>query len=493
MKLGFEHTYASLPERFYARVNPTPVRAPKLIRVNVALARELGLAPERLSSDDGVAIFAGNTLPDDADPLALAYAGHQFGSFVRQLGDGRAILLGELVGKDGRRRDVQLKGAGRTPFSRGGDGRAALGPVLREWLVSEAMHALGVPTTRALAAVTTGEPVFREQVLKGAVFTRVASSHLRVGTFEYFAARSDDDALDRLVRYALDRHYGGAEDNSPASNARRLLEHVADAQAELIARWLGLGFVHGVMNTDNTSISGETIDYGPCAFLDTYAPFRCFSSIDRGGRYAFMNQPKMAQYNLARLAEALLSRLASEEGDAIRIAEDVLRRFSEHFERAYARVLRAKLGLDSEDATDAELSRDLFARMAENSVDFTLFFRRLSDAAKAPHDLAPVASLFQDPGAFHDWATRWHARLSREQTSADERSASMRRVNPAIIPRNHRVEEALAAANERDDFGPFHALLEALATPYDEPSPETQHFTLPPGPEQASYRTFCGT
>jgi uncharacterized protein YdiU (UPF0061 family) len=493
MKFGFDNTYATFPERFYARVSPTAVRAPRLIAVNDALARTLGLDSHRLSSDEGASIFAGNTLPEDAEPIALAYAGHQFGSFVRQLGDGRAILLGEIIADDGRRVDLQLKGAGRTPFSRGGDGRAALGPVLREWLVSEAMHALGVPTTRALAAVTTGEPVYRDRVLKGAVFTRVASSHLRVGTFEYFAARGDEEALDLLVRYALRRHYGDVAFTTTASAARALLEHVADTQAELVARWLGLGFVHGVMNTDNTSIAGETLDYGPCAFLDTYAPFRCFSSIDRGGRYAFMNQPKMAQLNLARLAEALLARLADEEGEAISVAESVLQRYAERFERAYVRVLRAKLGLFTEDARDAELARDLFVRMAEHKVDFTLFFRRLASAARAPSEDVRVAELFEAPTAFHEWASRWRARLTQDAATAEERSLAMRRVNPAIIPRNHRVEEAISAAEERDDFGPFRTLTEALARPYDEPSKAHVRFTEAPGEEQAAYRTFCGT
>ena len=337
MTFTFDNTYARLPERFHARVAPTKVREPRLVKVNRALASTLGLDPVELESPEGAQLLAGNVLPDGAEPIALAYAGHQFGSFVRQLGDGRAILLGEVVGTDGKRRDVQLKGAGRTPFSRGGDGRAALGPVLREYIVSEAMAALGVPTTRALAAVTTGEVVAREELLPGAVLTRVAASHIRVGTFEFFAARDDRDALSTLATYALTRHYPDA--TGTGNDALALLERVMEAQARLVARWLGVGFVHGVMNTDNTSISGETIDYGPCAFLDEYDPRKKFSSIDHGGRYAFANQPRIAQWNLARLAEALLPLLADEEEEAVRLATDLLNRFPALIEAAHTSVL----------------------------------------------------------------------------------------------------------------------------------------------------------
>lgn len=490
MTFAFDNSYARLPDRFYARVAPTPVRAPRLVKVNRALAEVLGLDADALASPDGVAVLAGNAVPEGAEPLALAYAGHQFGAFVRQLGDGRAILLGEVVGKDGRRRDVQLKGSGRTPFSRGGDGRAALGPVLREYVVSEAMAALGVPTTRALAAVTTGEPVYRERPLPGAVLTRVASSHLRVGTFEFFAARDDRDALATLTRHALERHYPDAAD--AASPALALLERVVEAQASLVARWLGLGFVHGVMNTDNTSISGETIDYGPCAFLDTYDPRRRFSSIDHGGRYAFMNQPRIAQWNLARLAESLLPLLAADEDEAVRLATERLEAFGPKFEAAHSQVLRDKLGLTRERDDDLALAADLLARLAANEVDFTLFFRRLCDAAADPAADASVASLFTTPGAFHDWAEGWRRRLAEEDVAPEARAGGMRRANPAFIPRNHRVEEAIEAAVERDDFGPFETLVAVLARPYED-QPEAAHLAEPPGPEQKEYRTFCGT
>ena len=490
MTFAFDNSYARLPDRFYARVEPTPVRAPRLVKVNRGLAQVLGVDADALASPDGVAVLAGNAVPEGADPLALAYAGHQFGAFVRQLGDGRAILLGEVVGKDGRRRDVQLKGSGRTPFSRGGDGRAALGPVLREYVVSEAMAALGVPTTRALAAVTTGEPVYRERPLPGAVLTRVASSHIRVGTFEFFAARDDRDALATLTRHALARHYPDAAD--APSPALALLERVVEAQASLVARWLGLGFVHGVMNTDNTSISGETIDYGPCAFLDTYDPRRRFSSIDHGGRYAFMNQPRIAQWNLARLAESLLPLLSDDEDEAVRLATDRLEAFGPKFEAAHARVLHDKLGLTREREDDLALAADLLARLAANEVDFTLFFRRLCDAAADPAADRSVASLFTTPGAFHDWAEGWRRRLAEEDVAPEARAAGMRRANPAFIPRNHRVEEVIEAAVERDDFGPFEALVAVLARPYDD-QPEAVHLAEPPGPEQKEYRTFCGT
>ncbi len=358
-------------------------------------------------------------MPEGAEPIALAYAGHQFGGFVRQLGDGRAILLGEVVGKDGKRRDIQLKGSGRTPFSRGGDGRAAIGPVLRGYVVSEAMAAFGVPTTRALAAVITGEPVAREQVLPGAILTRVAASHLRVGTFEYFAARDDREALDALVAYALDRHYPDAKGSG--NGALALLERVIAAQVDLVAHWLGLGFVHGVMNTDNTSISGETIDYGPCAFLDEYDPAKKFRSIDRGGRYAFANQPRIAQWNMAKLAEALLPVMGEDEDEVVRLATEQLDRFPALFETAHARVLRAKLGLRREEADDYALASDLLERMAASSVDYTVFFRRLCAAAAVPSGDGALASMFDEPGAFTSWAESWRRRLARESP----RSASL--------------------------------------------------------------------
>ena len=375
----FENSYARLPERFFARLPATPVRAPRLVRLNEKLARQLGLDPARLSSPEGVAILAGNTVPELGEPLAMAYAGHQFGSFVPQLGDGRALLLGEVVDLDGVRRDIQLKGSGPTPFSRNGDGRAALGPVLREYIISEAMHALGIPTTRSLAVVTTGQTVRREELLPGAVLTRVASSHVRVGTFQFFAARGDGEAVLHLADYVIARHYPEAAD---AENPYRvLLDLVITRQAKLIAKWLLVGFIHGVMNTDNMSIAGETIDYGPCAFMDAYDPATVYSSIDSFGRYAYGNQPRMAQWNLARLADTLLPLLADDEEAAVEMANEFLGEFAGRFDAVYALGLQRKLGLFEERQDDRALAQDLLDRMARNGADFTLTFRRLSDAA----------------------------------------------------------------------------------------------------------------
>ncbi|WP_437958333.1 YdiU family protein [Sorangium sp. So ce119] len=493
MKLAFDNTYARLPDRFYARVSPAKVREPRVVKVNRALAEVLGLDADELASAEGAQVLAGNALPDGAEPIALAYAGHQFGSFVGQLGDGRAILLGEVVGKDGKRRDLQLKGAGRTPFSRGGDGRAALGPVLREYVVSEAMAALGVPTTRTLAAVTTGEPVYREEVLPGAVLTRVAASHIRVGTFQFFAARGDREALATLASYALSRHYPDAAGSG--NDALALLDRVIEAQANLIARWLGVGFIHGVMNTDNTSIAGETIDYGPCAFLDEYDPEKKFSSIDRGGRYAFGNQPRIAQWNMARLAEALLPLLADDKEEAVRVATERVQGFTGLFIAAHERVLRAKLGLAREEDEDLALAADLLDLLASNGVDYTVFFRRLCAAAADPAADAQVASLFADPGAFRPWAEAWRQRLAREDVSRVDdsaRASAMRLVNPAFIPRNHRIEALIQAAVLRDDFEPFETLVRVLERPYED-QPEFAHLSEPPQVEERVQHTFCGT
>ncbi|MDB4946910.1 MAG: hypothetical protein JWP97_6444 [Labilithrix sp.] len=491
-KFPFENTYAKLPDRFFARVQPTKVQGPSLVKLNVPLAELLGLDVAALDPETAAQIFSGNTPPEGADPIALAYAGHQFGGFSRQLGDGRAILLGEIIAKDGKRRDVQLKGSGRTPWSRGGDGRAALGPVLREYLVSETMHAFGIPTTRALAAVTTGEPVFREGALPGAVLTRVAASHLRVGTFEYFGARNDKEALQVLAGYALERHYPEAKGSG--NDALALLERVIEAQANLVARWLGVGFIHGVMNTDNSSISGETIDYGPCAFLDRYDPNTFFSSIDQRGRYAYSNQPGIAQWNLARLAESLLPLFADTEEEAVKLAMDRLARFPAIFEEAHGRMLRAKLGLGEggDLKEDRALGLDLLERMAAGDADFTLVFRALCAAAEDPANDKDVSVLFSVAGAYHEWAERWRARLAKDETTPAARAASMRRANPAFIPRNHRVEEALAAAVLRKDFGPFERLLAVLSRPYDD-QPEHAELTEPPPDTWTDYQTFCGT
>jgi uncharacterized protein YdiU (UPF0061 family) len=497
MTFAFDNTYERLPARFHSRVSPTAVKAPRVVKVNGPLAALLGLDADALTSPEGAQLLSGNALPPGAASIALAYAGHQFGHFVPQLGDGRAILIGEIIGQDGKRRDVQLKGAGRTPFSRGGDGRAALGPVLREYLVSEAMAALGVPTTRALAAVLTGERVSRDARPPGAVLTRVAASHIRVGTFEYFAARDDNEAITMLASYALDRHYPDAvnADSEARNDALALLERVIDAQAALVARWLGVGFVHGVMNTDNTSISGETLDYGPCAFLDEYDPKKKFSSIDHAGRYAFANQPRIAQWNLVRLAETLLPAIGGAVGDdpdeAVRLATERLERFPAIFEAAHAAVLRAKLGLTRPDEGDAALATDLLERLAADEVDYTVFFRRLCASALDPAADAEVASLFANAGAFHDWAVRWRARLATEDTPPEARAGAMRRANPAIIPRNHRIEEVIAAA-VRDDFGPFERLGKALELPYEEPA-EFADLRRPPAIEERVQATFCGT
>ncbi|HEY2133520.1 MAG TPA: YdiU family protein, partial [Acetobacteraceae bacterium] len=449
MHINFDNSYARLPDRFYARLDPTPVAAPTLIRVNRALAEILGIDPDALASPDGVAILAGNQVPPGAEPMALAYAGHQFGHFVPQLGDGRANLLGEVVGRDGIRRDIQLKGSGQTPFSRSGDGRAALGPVLREYLVSEAMAALGIPTTRTLAAVTTGEPVWRDAMLPGGVLTRVAASHIRVGTFQYFAARNDTEAVRQLADHAIARHYPQAA--SAENPYRALLEGVVAAQADLVAQWLLVGFIHGVMNTDNCAISGETIDYGPCAFMDAYDPGAVFSSIDQQGRYAYGNQPRIALWNLTRLAECLLPLL----GDDEEAAKQTLLGFAPRFQAAYFAGLRRKIGLSSVQEGDDNLTQDLLNLMATDTADFTLTFRSLCAAAEAPAHDATVRALFKDSGAYDAWAARWRARLAHESTP----EAVMRAANPAFIPRNHLVEAALSAAVERADFQPFEAML----------------------------------
>ncbi len=495
---NFDNTYAELPERFYGRQKPTPVIAPRLIQVNVELARQLGLNADALASPQGVHILAGNQIAEGSEPLALAYAGHQFGHFVPRLGDGRAILLGEVVGLDGRRYDIQLKGSGPTAFSRRGDGRAALGPVLREYLVSEAMAAMGVPTTRALAAILTGEQVMREEMRPGAVFTRVAASHLRVGTFQYFTAQGDMDGLRRLADYAIARHYPEIRSAGVPATARpyrSFLDAVIERHANLVTQWMLLGFIHGVMNTDNTSISGETLDYGPCAFMEAYEPRKVFSSIDHQGRYAYSNQPHAAHWNLMRLAEALLPLLIQEEGSeeaALSSANESLAAFAPQFEAARASGLRRKLGLITEQAGDAALADDLLERMAANQADFTLTFRQLCDAAADPQADRQVRSRFADPSAYDTWAIEWHRRLDVEPIAPTERAASMRRVNPRFIPRNHLVEAVIEAAVEQQDFAPFKTLLEVVTHPNDD-RPELEHFATPARPEECVSQTFCGT
>lgn len=484
----FDNSFARLPDRFYARVLPTPVAQPALLALNHELAATMGLSSEELKSPSGVEILAGNRIPEGADPIAQAYAGHQFGGFVPQLGDGRAILLGEVLATDGRRYDVQLKGSGRTPFSRNGDGRAAIGPVIREFLLSESMAHLGVPTTRALAAVTTGEFVERQTRLPGAVLTRVASSHLRVGTFQYFAARHDLNALQQLTDYALCRHFPETRTRDPL--AVQLLGAVIAAQARLIAKWQALGFVHGVMNTDNTTISGETIDYGPCAFLDGFDSERVFSSIDHGGRYSFANQPRMAHFNLSCLAQALLPLVDEHRERAVTLVTEQLDTFPLQFNEAYEAELRRKLGLLTAREGDLELARSLMQQMADERVDYTLCFRQLGEVARTGDD-RPLAGLFSDAGKLRGWLQTWQQRRSQEGRSADEQQLSMMQANPAFIPRNHRVEEAITAATV-GDLLPFERLRRTLADPYQD-QPEAYDLALPPGASQWDYQTFCGT
>ncbi len=496
---AFDNSFARQLEGLYVPWQPAAVPQPVLVRLNRALADELGLDADALDSPQGAAIFAGNRVPDGAAPLAQAYAGHQFGGFSPQLGDGRALLLGELIDRHGRRRDIALKGSGRTPFSRGGDGKAALGPVLREYLIGEAMHALGIPTTRALAAVTTGEPVYRETPLPGAVLTRVAASHIRVGTFQFFAARGEIDKLRLLVDHCIARHGlgpAGAADGVPGDALARpadvppalaLLRAVAERQAELVARWLGVGFIHGVMNTDNMTVSGETIDYGPCAFMDAYDPDTVFSSIDTGGRYAYANQPLIARWNLARLAEALLPLLDADADSAVALATEVIDAFPALHEAHWLGVMRRKLGLTGAAPDDLSLARDFLSAMAGHEVDFTLAFRRLADAAEGNE--VPLRALWADAGTIAAWLARWQARLAAEPGSAADHARAIRQANPLYIPRNHRVEAALAAAVDQGDLGPFNHLLQVLARPFD-----VQADALPASAEQAQgYRTFCGT
>lgn len=488
----FQNTFSRLPERFFAKVNPSPVAAPKLLCLNTGLAAQLGLDAALLSSTAGVEVLSGNTIAQGSEPLAAAYAGHQFGYFVPQLGDGRANLLGEVVDAHGRRFDIQLKGAGRTPFSRGGDGRAALGPVLREYILSEAMAALGVPTTRALAAVATGEPVLRETPLAGAVLTRVAASHLRVGTFQYFAVREDIEALRILADYAVGRHY--PEIAGSEAKYLDLLRGVIGRQATLVAQWMLVGFIHGVMNTDNTSISGETIDYGPCAFLEAYDPEQVFSSIDRQGRYAYSNQPFAMHWNLVRLAETLLPLIAAETGNderALELAKGALESFMPQFEGKRLAGFRRKLGLFTVEADDAALIEDWLALMAANEADFTLTFRRLSDAAAAPEQGEAVVSCFSRREVYASWAAQWRERLSHEPQSPAVRSAAMKSVNPAFIPRNHRVQEVIEAAYG-DNLQPLEELLDVVAHPFDD-RPERREYTEPALAEQRVLQTFCGT
>ena len=483
MQIPFDNSYARLPERLFAPQTPTRVASPQLIRANPGLAAELGIDSTWLESAEGVSTWAGNLVPEGAQPIAQAYAGHQFANFVPQLGDGRAILLGEVIDTHGNRRDIQLKGAGRTAWSRGGDGRAALGPVLREYIVSEAMHALGVPTTRALAAVTTGEEVQRESPLAGGVFTRVAASHIRVGTFQYFSAQEDTEALRALVDHALARHYPAA--NDPANPALALLTAVITAQCDLIIRWLPLGFIHGVMNTDNVAISGETIDYGPCAFMDGFHPQCVYSSIDRGARYAWGNQPSIAQWNLTRLAETLLPLIAEDRDDAIKLAEQALAIFPDRFQAGYLAAFRAKLGLTEANDSSKEFIKSTLEILAKNEVDFTLFFRHLTRVA-AGEDAAEVVALFSAETDANAWLESWRA-----VASPDTELTKMQAANPILIPRNHRIEAAIQAGY-RGDFVPFNRLVDALTLPFTADAQFADLEQAPSSDERVT-ETFCGT
>lgn len=474
----FDHSYRRLSPLLFVRQAPVQVAAPQLLLLNATLAQALGLEVASLEHE-GAAFFSGNRLPPGAWPLAQAYAGHQFGHFT-MLGDGRAVLLGEQQTPDGRRMDIQLKGSGKTPFSRSGDGRAALGPMLREYIISESMHALGIPTTRSLAVVTTGETVQRDQPLPGAVLTRVAASHVRVGTFEYAARLGEAGTLRALADYAITRHY--PELAASAQPYLNLLRAVMKRQAALVAQWMCVGFVHGVMNTDNMTISGETIDYGPCAFMDRYDPNTVFSSIDRQGRYAYRNQPAIAQWNLTRFAETLLPLLAETTEDAVALAEAVLGEFGAYYQAQWLAGMRAKLGLALEEAGDATLVQELLDWMETQQVDYTGLFRRLSEEN-------PATYRHSEEG-FEPWRARWHARLLREAQPIARCQQQMRERNPAVIPRNHRVEEALVAANA-GDMGPTHRLLAALSQPYAEGA--DAFYRDPPAACTAPYRTFCGT
>ena len=464
-----------------------PVPSPTLLALNEDLAAELDVDAEALRGPGGVAVLAGNVAPDGASPVAQGYAGHQFGGFSPRLGDGRALLLGEVLDVHGRRRDLQLKGSGPTPFARGGDGKAAVGPMLREYVMGEAMHALGIPTTRALAVVGTGELVARDTILPGAVLTRVASSHLRVGTFEYAWRRQDANLVRRLADHAIARHY--PESAEAANPYLALLTEVVDAQASLICQWMLVGFIHGVMNTDNMAISGETIDYGPCAFMDAFDPATVFSSIDHGGRYAYGNQPAIAQWNLARLAETLLDLLDVDTEKAVAAATEVLRSFPDRYHACWVRGMRAKLGLVDDRPEDDELINGLLALLRAQRVDWTACFRLMSSLVRG--DATGSRALFAEPDAFDAWSRRWRSRLETQAHSPEAIAAAMDRVNPVYIPRNHKVEEALAAATG-GDLAPFRRLVDVLSQPFQERA-DLEEYAAPAPPSFEGYRTFCGT
>ncbi|WP_062049507.1 protein adenylyltransferase SelO [Bacillus sp. JCM 19034] len=478
---NLDNSYTNLPSPFYSKQKPTPVKSPELVIVNERLAEALGLEAGELRGEDAVQIFAGNQLPPGSNPIAQAYAGHQFGHFT-MLGDGRAVLLGEQIPPNGEKVDVQLKGAGRTPYSRGGDGRAALGPMLREYIISEAMYALGIPTSRSLAVVKTGEVVYRETELDGAILTRIAASHIRVGTFQYIAEFGERNELQALADYTINRHYAYIADDQ---RYLHFLEEVIKRQASLVAKWQLVGFIHGVMNTDNMTISGETIDYGPCAFMDQYDPATVFSSIDRQGRYAYGNQPYIVAWDLARLAEALLPLLHEEQEQAVKIAEDAIATFSERFQEEWLTGMRLKLGLADEEDRDKELIESLLKMMDTHDADYTNTFRSLT------LNQVEGEALFEAK-TFQAWYKLWQERLDRQGHSREDVQERMMKSNPAIIPRNHLVEEALSAAVENGDYDVMKQLLDVLAKPYDYTF-QSPKYCQPQSPSEIPYQTFCGT
>lgn len=485
----FDNSYIKLPEHFYTRQALAPVKAPGLIRINRPLAEQLGISVEWLESPEGLQVLAGNEVAPGSEPIAMAYAGHQFGGWNPRLGDGRATLLGEVIATDGKRYDIQLKGAGRTAYARGGDGRSPLGPVLREYVISEAMAVLGVPTSRSLAAVTTGERVVRDEVLPGGILTRVSSSHIRIGTFQFLAGKNDIEGVKALADHAIARHY------PEAANAERpyaeLLRNVIARQAQLIAQWQQLGFIHGVMNTDNMLVSGETIDYGPCAFMDNFHPNTVYSSIDSGGRYAYGNQPGIGQWNLAWLARSLLPLIDKDEDVAVKEAQEAIDSYVPQYQRAYADLMAVKLGLSQSDDQSISLMDELLGLMTEHNADYTLTFRRLAEHAGS-FDGDSVAEIAELPAAFDAWIEKWQTKLASDPQDADERQQRMLQANPAFIPRNHLVEEVIRAAVDKDDFAPFHQLVERLADPCRYQAADARYAT-PPTPEQVVARTFCGT
>ncbi len=498
MKIQFDNSYARLPEHFYSKTNPTPVKTPELIKFNTRLAEELGITGINPDGVNGLNIFSGNEIAQGSEPISMAYAGHQFGGFSPRLGDGRAILLGEVIAPDNVRYDFQLKGSGPTPWSRGGDGRSALGPVIREYLVSEAMAKLGVPTTRALAMVTTGEEVARNTLVPGGILTRIATGFVRVGTFQYFSSQNNQDAIKQLADYEIARHYPEAK--KAENQYVAFFEGVVDRQAKLIAKWMSFGFIHGVMNTDNMSIVGETIDYGPCAFMDAFSHDCIYSSIDHQARYAYNNQPKIGQWNLVRLAETLLPlfigieinqiREATEEETqaVVKIAEEILAAYNQKYHRYWLENMRKKLGLSETHEADTALVKDLLNAMESGNADFTLTFFYLSQAGQ----LAQARALFSKPEEFDEWVEKWQHRLAEESLSDIEHYEMMQAVNPVYIPRNHQIEAAIRAAEDDKDFSVFHALHEVLEKPFERQEGKDAYM-LPPQPEEVVHQTFCGT